>query len=93
MVIANLMVDLYLPMCHSLKEKRSILKRTIHQLRTRHNIAVAEVGAQDKWGRAELAIVTVCTLRPRVDRTVRAVLAYLETQGDFEVVGVQEERL
>ncbi len=93
MIIGLLQIDLLIPESHSLKDKRSVLKKTIHRLRTRYNVAVAEIDGQDKWGRATLAVVTVCTLRDRVEETHREVLHDLETAQDLQVLDSHRELL
>ncbi len=52
-------LHLILPGAGSLKQKRGRLKPLLHQLRRRFNVAAAEVGAQDVWQTAEVAIVAV----------------------------------
>jgi uncharacterized protein len=64
--------DLHLPACHSLKEKRSVLKPLITALRRTLNVSVAETGQQDLWQRAEIACAVVGTARSVVDETLRA---------------------
>lgn len=93
MIIAFLEVDLYIPESHSLKDKRSVLKKTIHRLRTHYNVAVAETEDHDKWGRARLAVVTVSNLRDRVEETHRLVLRDLESAQDLQVVDFHVELL
>ncbi|MGI8907450.1 MAG: DUF503 domain-containing protein [Candidatus Sumerlaeaceae bacterium] len=93
MVIALFRVRLHIPFSHSLKEKRSVLKRTIHHLRTSYNCAVSEIDDQDLWQSAVLAIVTVYANRAQVDSLFRAVERDLSTSGDFELVGQQIEIL
>jgi uncharacterized protein len=93
MVCALLRVRLHLPLCHSLKEKRSVLKRTIHHLRTSYNCAVSEVDDQDLWQSAVLAIVTVYANRAQVDSLFRAVERDLSTGAEFELIAHQVEIL
>jgi uncharacterized protein YlxP (DUF503 family) len=69
MIIGLLEIDLFIPESHSLKDKRSVLQKTIHRLRREYNVAVAETGDQDKWARAMIAVVTVSTLRDRIEET------------------------
>jgi uncharacterized protein len=64
--------DLHLPACHSLKEKRSVLKPLTTALRRTLNVSVAETGQQDLWQRAEIACAVVGTARSVVDETLRA---------------------
>ena len=64
--------DLHLPGCHSLKEKRSVLKPLTSALRRTLNVSVTETGQQDLWQRAEIACAVVGSDRTVVDGTLRA---------------------
>ena len=59
MVIGLCVVALSLEGCRSLKEKRSRIKPLLARLPKEFNLAVAEVGHQDDWGAAEIALVSV----------------------------------
>lgn len=59
MVIGASRVRLHLPGCASLKEKRGRLKPLLARLPREFNLAVAEVGLNDVWQSAEIALVTV----------------------------------
>lgn len=56
MIVAMVTVDLFVPACGSLKEKRGVVKRLIARLRRDLNVSVAEVGDQDVWQRSTLGI-------------------------------------
>src|SRR6266545_6085276 len=64
--------DLHLPACHSLKEKRGVLKPLTAGLRRTLNVSVAETGHQDLWQRAEIACAAVGSARPVVEEILRA---------------------
>jgi uncharacterized protein len=64
--------DLHLPGCHSLKEKRSVLKPLTSGLRRTLNVSVAETGHQDLWQRAEVVCAAVGSDRGVVEETLRA---------------------
>ena len=61
MVIGACRLHLYLPGVASLKEKRSIIKPLLNQLRRRFEVAAAEVDHQDVWQTADIAVVAVAT--------------------------------
>lgn len=85
MVIGLLRVRLHLPFTHSLKEKRSVLKRVIHRLRTNYNCAVAETAFQDHWQTAELAMVTVYAEKVMVENLLKRLEKELGKSEDFEL--------
>ena len=72
MIVAIATWDLHLPGCHSLKEKRGVLKPLTIGLRRTLNVSVAETGQQDLWQRAEIACAVVGSARPVVEEILRA---------------------
>lgn len=76
---------LHLPTSHSLKDKRSILKRILHHLRTTHNASVAEVGDHDAWQHTDLAVVACGLLREPLERMERDIAERLETDPDAQL--------
>ncbi len=76
---------LHLPTAHSLKDKRSILKRIVHHLRTTHNASVAEIGDHDAWQHADLAIVACSALRDPLERMERSIAEALETDPEAQL--------
>jgi uncharacterized protein YlxP (DUF503 family) len=78
--------DLHLPTCHSLKEKRSLLKPLTSGLRRTLNVSVAETGQQDLWQRAEIACAVVGSDRSVVDGTLRAADRMVEEAEGVRIV-------
>ena len=86
MVVAIATWDLHLPGCHSLKEKRSVLKPLTSALRRTLNVSVAETGQQDVWQRAEIACAVVGSDRSVVDGTLRAADRLVEEADGVRIV-------
>ena len=59
MFLACCQIELHLPACHSLKEKRKVVNRLRDRLRHRFNVSFAEVEHQDTWQRVGLALAAV----------------------------------
>jgi uncharacterized protein len=59
MVIGVIAWELEVFGCHSLKEKRSVIKSLKDRLHDKFNISVAETGHHDLWQRAELTACLV----------------------------------
>ena len=64
--------ELHLEGCHSLKEKRALLRPLTAALRRTFNVSVAETDHQDLWQRAEIACAAVGSDRRIVEETLRA---------------------
>jgi hypothetical protein len=93
MIIAACRIQLSLPGCSSLKEKRGRLKPVLARLPKEFNVAVAEVGHQDVWQSAEVAAVTVVPEDAgHAHSHLTALLGFLERHfPDVEVVDAQIE--
>lgn len=75
---------------HSLKEKRSVLRRLKERTRAL-GVVVAEVGGQDTWQRAELAFAVLTGERDAALAAVAAVVGFVADQGLGEVAAVRRE--
>jgi uncharacterized protein YlxP (DUF503 family) len=78
--------ELHLPGCHSLKEKRGVLKPLTIGLRRSLNVSVAETDHQDLWQRAEIACAAVGTDRGVVEETLRAADRMVEESDGARIV-------
>jgi len=81
-------VELFLPGSASLKDKRRVIRSLVDRLRSRFNVAVAEVDAQDTWQRAVLAVCSVSGDRRYVEGLLSRAVDWIEQQG-VAVVGRQ----
>lgn len=86
MVTAIATWDLQLPGCHSLKEKRSIIRPLISALRQRCNVSVAETAHQDLWQRAEIACAAIGSDRRVVEETLRTADRIVEEGGGVRII-------
>jgi uncharacterized protein YlxP (DUF503 family) len=77
-------IDLLLPNCSSLKEKRYVLSSIKTRLRRKCNISVSEVDFQDKWQRSRLAVAAVGVDRTIVDQGCSQAFKLIE--DDFRIV-------
>ena len=64
--------ELVLNEAHSLKDKRTWVKGLKDRLRSRCNVAVAEIGYQESWKQGLVAAVTVSGDRAYAERTLQA---------------------
>ena len=83
-----------MPMCHSLKEKRSIVKSVIARLRNEFNVAVAEIDEQDRWQIAVLGVVNVASDGTYANQQLQAVVDWVyRNRPDVDVVDSSIELL
>ena len=88
MIIGCLIMDLYLPYSHSLKEKRKRLKRLRDRLGTRYNVAFSELEFQDKWQRSRIGVVTLNSGKQIIEKTFNQILKDVEENIDGEIVDI-----
>lgn len=71
-------VSLSLPMAHSLKEKRGLVKPLLARLRGEFNVSVAEVEDQDRWQSAVIAVAMVAADGANLHGALEAVVRWIE---------------
>lgn len=89
MHVAALELDLHIPNCHSLKEKRAVLKSILNGARNRFDVAAAETGHQDKWQRAAVGFATVSGSSGHADEVIRKVERFVYSFPEVEILGSQ----
>lgn len=93
MHILLLQCELHLVDCHSLKEKRAIIKPLLNELRRDFNVSVAETEHHDVWQSAVLAMVAVGQIRSALERMEREILERIEINPHLQLVECQREWL
>lgn len=73
-------IELYLPGVSSLKEKRGIIKSMLAKMRHQFNVANAEVGKQDTWQSATIAVTTVSNSSVHLQQTIQNVMKWIESR-------------
>ncbi len=74
MPVGLLTLEIHLPYSHSLKEKRAVLRKLRDRLRSRFNIAVAELDHRDVWQSATLGVVSVSDSQQLLDAVFQDVV-------------------
>jgi uncharacterized protein YlxP (DUF503 family) len=91
MVIGVCKLDLRIPENHSLKEKRHVLRKLIDRVRARFNVAIAEVGNNDLWQRAEMGFCTVGNDRRHINSSLDKIVHFIEQMNLVEMVRTEIE--
>lgn len=85
-------MTMHLPECHSLKEKRQIVKSLVTRTRNQFNVAMAEVADNDRWQIAQLGIVCVSNNSRHVDEILAHVRQYIEDiHPDLAITDVETD--
>jgi uncharacterized protein YlxP (DUF503 family) len=92
MSLGLLTLEVQIPGCTSLKEKRSRLKPLLARLHREFNISAAEVGSQDAWQEAVIACALVSNDAGHTQRVLQQVVAWLERSWpDVTLIGERLE--
>ncbi len=91
MFVSIVRIELHLPGCSSLKDKRSVVHGLKERIRQRTHAAVAEVDHQDLWQRAALGVALVSGERGQLDGLLQSVRNVVYAAPGAEVLDWQEE--
>jgi uncharacterized protein YlxP (DUF503 family) len=89
MTVGIARLTLFLPEVHSLKEKRMVLRRVKDRAQQKFNLAIAEVGDNDVWQRAQLGLAVLGTGRRFVDAALDEIVRFV--RAEVEVTNVERE--
>jgi uncharacterized protein len=78
MSIAVLTLQLHLPGCSSLKEKRSRIKPLLSRLHKEFNVSTAEMDLHDVWQSAVISCVTISNDPGQNQRLLQQVVDFTE---------------
>lgn len=84
-------VDIHLPETHSLKEKRSLLRKIIARTQQKFDVVISEVGCHDLLQRTELGFGYVGTDAVLLNRLVDETVSYMDEIGLGETIGSERE--
>lgn len=93
MHIQLLTVQLQLPACNSLKEKRGRTRCIRDKFKQLSNVAILESGLQDKHQSAEWSFVIVGLDRKLIEQTQQMIETFLSTEIDAVITDIQSERI
>lgn len=91
MLIGILTVHIHLQGNDSLKGKRRIVKSLIERLRSRFNVAAAEVAAQDRLQLAVAGIAAVSNSGSHLDEQLDKIVNFITNDGRFYVGRITRE--
>ncbi len=91
MVVGALRIEFIMSDNRSLKGKRKVVRSMIDKVKSRFNVAIAEVGSNDKWQKIELGISAVGNDRRHIDSSLNKVLNFLDSLYLAPIVNTEIE--
>ena len=89
MVTGTLEIEFILHDCHSLKEKRSIVRRIIEKTRNRFNVSIAETDCLDLCQRAIIGVSVVSNDKRHANSVLDHVIDFMENMHIAEVAEIR----
>lgn len=91
MTVGTLEVKLMIRQARTLKDKRSVLRSLKDNIRNRHNVSVAEVGALDSRQQAVLAIAMVGNDAQYIDGALARIVDFIRIFRPAQLVDYEVE--
>jgi uncharacterized protein YlxP (DUF503 family) len=82
MTLGTVLIQLHLPGCRSLKEKRAIVKRLTSRIRNEFNVSVAEVDKQDFHQSASIGVAIVTNDRAFANEVLSKVVNRMDRESE-----------
>ncbi len=86
MIVATLTAKLYAPTCHSLKDKRMIVKSLVQRARNKFNISIAEVDEQDYYQTIVIGAACVSSGKAQAISVLQEVMRFIEESTEAQIV-------
>jgi len=85
------MVELWIPECRSLKEKRSALTKLVKRTQNAFNVSIAEVGENDSWKKSQVGFCVVGNDRRYINAKIDHIVNFIETMDIAQVIATNLE--
>jgi len=92
-VVCVISIELFIPMAHSLKEKRKQVKSLKEKIKNRFNASVAEVGSLDEWQRSEIGVTMISNDKQFIEKQYRAIETMVLELREVELIRIDIEWL
>jgi hypothetical protein len=91
MVIGSIVLDLHIPQSSSLKEKRMVVRSIKEKLKSKFNVSVSEVGNQDLWQSAHIAVVMVSPDKKQTEKMMQSIINFVESNFPEIYINIHRE--
>lgn len=91
MLVGLLTIQIHLHAVFSLKDKRRIIKSLVERLRSRFNVSVSEIAAQDNKQFAVIGLAVVTNDGSHLDEQLDKIATFILNDGRFVIGRIQRE--
>lgn len=91
MTVGILKLTLFIPGSNSLKEKRMVLHSLKSRLRNNFNVAVTQLGDEDKWQKSTLAVAGIERDRNNMNSILSNIINFVDGFGSVDLIGHEIE--
>jgi uncharacterized protein YlxP (DUF503 family) len=89
MITRTAQITFYVPVCHSLKDKRMIVRSILKKVKNKFNVSIAEVDAQDAHQTIVIGLAMVSSSNNHAQNALDEVIRFIENNADAEITGVE----
>ncbi|MFY0542743.1 DUF503 domain-containing protein [Brevibacillus sp. H7] len=90
-MMAGARIELFLPACQNLKEKRAIVKSILEKLRNKFNVSAAEMAYHEQWQRTVLGIAAVANKASFLENVLQSAIRLVENHPGVELIHADTE--
>lgn len=91
MIVATVIITLYAPWVHSLKEKRMVVKSMVAKIQNKFHVSCAEVDMQDIHQTIVIGIAGVAGSKQMADSMTDQILSFIEDSTEAQMVQIERE--
>ncbi len=91
MIVGTVIVELYAPWVHSLKEKRRIVKSLIAKTQNKFHVSIAEIEEQDTHQIIVLGAACVTDSEVLAGRMMDQVIDFIQANTEADITAIQRE--
>jgi uncharacterized protein len=93
MFVSALRIEFHIPLAHSLKEKRAVVRPIIDGLHHRFHVAASEVDFQDLWQRCAVGVAVVGGDVGHLEKVLETCERFVESFPEIEVLSIEQNWL
>lgn len=86
MFVGTIKIELLIPGCQSLKDKRNIINSIKNRIKTKYNVSIVEVDFYEKWQRATIGISFVNGEAKEIEILCQKIIDLFFENSDFVVL-------